>query len=419
METTIRNATLGDLSSLLQTQQARQLDVVANATNMRSEDGQLVLYGTEAELMDDGVMPTEGKYRVTDVFDDGVSSKLDIPRAYLRRMRTDRPDILDATFNGWLRGDPTLNANNRADRAGEPVWRDPRYAADQRQFLLRLWRGDNGPGIARALLSDRYGIIDNLDILMATLDGVRAAGVKVEIPTGGADLTERRMHVRFTAPQIRAYAPDLLAGYRSPFDGRDVGGRWTPESVARASQAERAEMNDVVFAGFALRNSEVGAGAWKLTPYLIIQVCGNGLCIAADSLRGAHLGGKLDDGIVRWTKDTERKSLDLVKAKTRDTVATYLDVEYVRSKVAELQETAEVKITDAPKVVERVSKELLYTDAEQASLLDHFIQGGQITAGGIMQAVTSVAQIVDNADEATRLEESAIKAMAIAAASTK
>jgi hypothetical protein len=48
--------------------------------------------------------------------------------------------------------------------------------------------------------------------------------------------------------------------------------------------------------------------------------------------------------------------------------------------------------------------------------LDHFIRGGAITAGGVLQAVTSYAQEVDDPDEALNLEESAVRAMELAAA---
>jgi hypothetical protein len=34
-----------------------------------------------------------------------------------------------------------------------------------------------------------------------------------------SDLTDRRMHVRGFVPEIAAFAPQLLEGYRSPFDG--------------------------------------------------------------------------------------------------------------------------------------------------------------------------------------------------------
>ncbi|MFC0860756.1 hypothetical protein ACFHYQ_00445 [Sphaerimonospora cavernae] len=57
---------------------------------------------------------------------------------------------------------------------------DP-LAADRR-FLVRALRGTgDGAGVARAFLSDRYKIIDNLDVLMAALDGVRLAGADVRI----------------------------------------------------------------------------------------------------------------------------------------------------------------------------------------------------------------------------------------------
>ena len=48
---------------------------------------------------------------------------------------------------------------------------------DDRRFLLRCLRpGDRGGGgAARAFLSDGYKIIDNLDVLLAALDGVRGS----------------------------------------------------------------------------------------------------------------------------------------------------------------------------------------------------------------------------------------------------
>jgi hypothetical protein len=47
--------------------------------------------------------------------------------------------------------------------------------------------------------------------------------------------------------------------------------------------------------------------------------------------------------------------------------------------------------------------------------LAHFIRGGQLTAGGVMQAVTSVAQTLDDADTAADLEAQALRVMDLAA----
>jgi hypothetical protein len=48
--------------------------------------------------------------------------------------------------------------------------------------------------------------------------------------------------------------------------------------------------------------------------------------------------------------------------------------------------------------------------------LSHFIKGGSLTAGGVMHAVTSVAQTLDDADVAHDLESRALKILQLAAA---
>ncbi len=190
----IRNATLGDLAALLRDQQARKVDIVAPAGAVRAAGGQLVIDGTDPVLGTDGVTMTTGTYTPSEVCDQGLADKLGIPAQYLRRMREQRPALYDANVNGWLAG-------------------------DSRKFLVRCLRPSTGagPGAARAFLSDGYKRIDYLDVLLAALDGVRAAGVPVEVD--GCDLTERRMYVRVVCEQVRTLAPALLADYRSPFTG--------------------------------------------------------------------------------------------------------------------------------------------------------------------------------------------------------
>src|SRR5690554_8025350 len=50
-----------------------------------------------------------------------------------------------------------------------------------------------------------------------------------------------------------------------------------------------------------------------------------------------------------------------------------------------------------------------------AGILEHFIQGGQPTAGGVMHAVTSYAQTISDADRAYEIEERGMDALAFAA----
>src|SRR5690606_36497407 len=150
---TTRNADLGDLHALLRDQHARKVDVPVGAAQIRAVGTSLELIDTPPLLSDAGVTDSAGLYLPTEIFDQGLADKLGIPLPYLRRLRAERPGLYAANVNVWLE-------------------------TDERRFLVRALRGTgDGAGVVRAFLSDRYKIIDNLDVLMATLDGVRLAGV--------------------------------------------------------------------------------------------------------------------------------------------------------------------------------------------------------------------------------------------------
>jgi hypothetical protein len=365
-----RNATLADLAGLLRDQQARKADIVAPAAAIRARGGRLVVDDSAPVLGSDGVTMTAGTYVPTEVCDQGIADKLGIPAAYLRRLREQRPELYDANVNGWL-------------------------DADDRKFLIRCLRGDSGGGAARAFLSDGYKIIDNLDVLLAALDGVRNSGVAVE--ADGCDLTERRMYVRVVCEEVRALAPALLAGYRSPFTG--------------ASGAE----NPVVSAGFVITNSETGCGAFSLVPRLVVQVCRNGMTITRDAMRAVHLGERLEEGVVSWSGNTREKTLALITAKTTDAVGMFLDQGYVDAALRAIERDAGHELADPPAAVAAVSARLRFTEAQQNDILTHFIRGGDVTAGGVMHAVTSVAQTLPDADAAHEMESQGLRALEIAA----
>lgn len=382
MQTNTRNATLADLAVLLQDRQARKVDVVATAPAFRSHGGVIVVDGTEPILTDDGVTSADGHYRPTQIADEGLAEKLGVPVRYLKRLRAERPDLYDANVNGWLHGggwDAELD---------EPKG----VGADGRSFLLRAFRGDDGgEGVLRAVLSDSYGFLDDIDVLTAALDGVRQSGAEVEVRK--CALTDRRMYVSIEAPAVAVVAEALLDGYRSPFTGN------------------AAADNPLVHAGFRLVNSEVGNGAFTLVPEITVQVCDNGMTMTRDAMRAVHLGGKLDQGLVKWTADTDRKRIELVAAQARDAVATFLDAGYVERIVAELTESAGRRVVEPVATVERVGKRMGYTAEQTAGVLDHFIRGGAITSGGVLHAVTSYAQTIEDVDTAWEFQQTGVDAM--------
>ncbi|WP_262401753.1 DUF932 domain-containing protein [Actinomadura sp. CNU-125] len=308
--TTARNAGLEDLTALLERQQAHKVDVVVGPRNLAFEQGRLLVDGIEPMLTTEGVTVANGSYLPTATCDEGLAAKLDVPRGYLGKMRAEAVDLYDTNLNGWLHRAPS----------------DKRY-------LVRALRGDGGGGVARAFLSDGYKRVDNLDVLMATLDGVRRAGVPVVID--GCDLSERRMYVRIVSEHVRVMAPRLLHDYRSPFTG------------------ESGAENPTVFAGFVISNSEVGGGAFTLTPRLVVQVCRNGMTITRDAMRCVHLGSRLEEGVVTWSAETQQRNLDLIVSKTRDAVAEFLRAEYVEAKVDEIERAARTAVRDPQETITR------------------------------------------------------------------
>lgn len=372
-----RNADLTDLVRILEDGQRRKLDVIAPASALRMREGNVHVEGVESQITASGVTQVDGIYRPTAVADEGIADKLRIPLAYLRRMRVENVPLLDENVNAWLREEP------------------------ERRFMLRAFRSEDGPGmpgegVARALLSDSYKLMDNLDMLLAALDGVQQSGHPTRIT--GCDLSDRRMYVRVESEAVAVQARALLRGYRSPFDGRS------------------GDELPMVSAGFVITNSEVGAGAYTITPRAVIQVCRNGLTQTKDVMRAVHLGGRQDEGVVSWSGQTQRKTLELITSKTADAVRTFLSREYVEAKVCEMEAAAGRTLAEPTKTIEHVTKSLSIGTEAKDRILAHFIRGGQMTAGGVMQALTSAAQTLTDADQAAALEALALPALTTAAA---
>ena len=369
---TTRNADLSDMVELLRTQQAAKTDHVVAASALRAQGGQMLVRGAGIELSTDGVTTADLTLAPTRTADNGIADKLGIPTAYLRRTREQNIDLYDANVNGWL--------THRPDR----------------RFLVRgLADGEGRHGVMRALLSDRYRPIENLDVLMTCLDGIREADHPVDIVS--ADLSESRMYVKIRSTAVAAMAPALLIGYTSPFSG------------------QRGADNPTVFAGFVLTNSETGQGKFRLIPQLTVQICTNGMTLTRHAIDEVHAGGRLEHGQIDWSSDTQAASLALAKKMTRDAVGKFLDPVWVAERIAEIEADAGVEVTRPQQTIEHVSKKLRFSTAAQDSILTHFIRGGAPTAGGVLHAVTAAAQTIPDVDEAYEVESRGIEAMQLSA----
>lgn len=371
-----RGIDMSTLINVLQDNESRKLDLVVQTRDIQLCNGYLVIEGQEVILGADGVTDPNGLYTTAHIVDQNLADLFNIPVRYLRRMRAEKVSLLDLNVNAWA-----------ADADGTS--------------LLRILQGTdvNNPGsvgLVRAILSSKYGFRDHLDTVMAFLQGLRAAGLDASNITG-IDLSGERLYISVNVPQIAVDAKELVKGYRSPFNGQ--------------SGEDLPLMN----AGLVFTNSEVGRGAFQILPKAVLQVCTNGLTRAVDGFRKVHIGGRLQEGSVNWSTETVDAGNAFVQAQVKDAVASFLSEGYLENLRDDLLRDAGVEITDVVKTIEVVSKKLQYTAAEQDAILADFIKGGQVTSGGVLNAVTSVAQRIEDPDRAFDFNNTAIDAMKIAA----
>ncbi len=147
-------------------------------------------------------------------------SRLGIPVAYGRKLMKERPDLVATQFNHWT-------------------------SKETRQVLVRMRIHENGQGVIRGFLSDRYSILDNKDVF----DGLsRIIETTPEAELTSTHIDDRRAHIRLSFPELSA----------------DFG--LNPEGKP-----------DILRVGVDIVNSEVGASSLRITPVVYRLVCTNGL----------------------------------------------------------------------------------------------------------------------------------------------
>ena len=387
---------LGQFAKLLEEQRVNTVDLVVPASKLSMEDGALHVRRTvsEPEITPEGVRaPGEYSFRYTPgrMADDGFSSRLNIPKEFLARQH-----------NGGLIAGKPITANLNSYDALINLQLEHEFYRNKK-FLVRVLQGNvaehGTEGYVRAFLTDGYRVIDHLDVLTATFQGIREAGVDPHALKIECDLTESRMYVRVHAPEVAVAAQDLLRGYRSPWAGGLTG-----------------DQLPLVFAGFVITNSETGHGKAAITPQAIVQACSNGLTWKADVMAEVHLGKRQEEGVIKWSDRTNQIELELIKSQAADAVRTFLSREYVQRKVDEMAEKAAVGIDReaSEDAVEVVRKDCAFTQTEARDVLADFLGGGQFSVGGMVQAVTSAAQRSSDADRQWHMEGATERVLALA-----
>ena len=270
-----------------------------------------------------------------------LADKLKIPFAYFERMRSDQPALLDRNVNTWLQTE------------------------DERRMLRTL------DGDVRAVLSDRYRRLDNADLAEHLLPILhQLPGARFE----SLELTDTRMYLKVVTPSV----------------------------------TEEIGPGDVVQAGVVISNSEVGQGTLSVQPLVYRLVCRNGLIAQDHALRKTHVGRSVqgeEGGLTVYRDDTLAADDRAFFLKVRDVVAAAVSEATFGPLVAKMRQTRGIRLAGDPvRSVEVLGTRFNLNDQERTGVLRHLIEGGELSAYGLVNAVTHYSQEVENYDRATDLE---------------
>lgn len=224
-------------------------------------------------------------------------------------------------------------------------------------------------GRDRAFLSDRFNRIEHEEIAKAALP-VLADIPDVQIIS--SEITERRMYLQAVTPRLQG---DVKVG-------------------------------DTVQAGVLISNSEIGFGAVLVTPLIYRLVCKNGMVVPDGRLRASHIGRRVEDNEELWADDTRQADDRAILLKVRDTVRACVDEAQFRTRVAKLSGLTEGKVTGDPtKVVGLLAAKVGANEEETGGILRSLIEGGDLSAWGLLNAVTAQAHSATSYDRAVEFEQ--------------
>jgi hypothetical protein len=286
---------------------------------------------------------------ITNTAHSNLSRRLEIPKQYYDRMRQSHPLLLAENVNTWMAG---------SDR-----------------HMLRTLKSDQAlhPEKCRAVLSDRYKVIDN-DVVMEGLFPVlqEQSGMRVV----SSEITDTTFYLKAVFPELE----------------REI------------------SLNDAVQAGVIIKNSEVGFSSISVSLLIFRLKCLNGMKVAntAFSARRNHIGRSLEhtnDFQIVASDETTQLSDQAFLSSLKDVVRLAADPDVFHDVASDLQDASMRNITgNVEQAVERVVKHFTLNKTEGESVLENLVRDSDYTQWGLANALTRTAEDCASYDRASEFE---------------
>ena len=231
---------------------------------------------------------------------------------------------------------------------------------------------------ARAFLSNRYRRLDNYDLIRSAILPVLETQGDLRIES--SEITETRLYIKITTPRLTG----------------------------------EVKKGDVVQAGIAISNSEVGYGRLMIDPFINRLICENGM-VARDrsgkdfGLSKYHIGRQLgagEEAAAELLTDETQEAIDRAFwLEARDVMKGLLSMEVFNQVLGDLKAGTENRITGDPvAAVKELANRYRLTEQEESGIRTQLIQHEEQTQYGLLNAITRYSQEVESYDRATELE---------------
>ena len=311
----------------LRAEEAAKVDVVLSTVR----DVRMVPGGDRfTDLRFENEVPRLGEVGPVPIFDHAhgqIAGRTGIPLAFYWRLAGDHPDVLAHTVN--------------------TLWeREPK------QHMIRAFVGNgDAPFGVRAVLSNRYRVVDNLPFLTSALEEAESQGAVVK----SAHVDNTRLYVKLVTPRVK----DIKEG-------------------------------DAVQAGAIIRNSEVGDGRIEVAPFVVFLACDNGMVSQTNYTR-IHLGGILQEGI--QSAETQMKESDAIFSSIKDWLRYSLSPDNLDEIIERIRDADANRIeTPARLAVANIVRMGGLTHVESDGVLERFLRANNDTQRTMIDSVTHLAR---------------------------
>lgn len=270
-----------------------------------------------------------------------IGAYLGIHSKYYTKMLEQAPDLLSYNANHWFNKEPEQRMVRTLD------------------------------GVARAFLSNRYRRIDNYEIASAILPVI---GEMPDARFESCQITENRMYIKIVNPRL---VTEVAPG-------------------------------DIVQAGLVITNSETGQGAFSVQPLIYRLVCSNGMTVNDAAIRRNHVGRitSAEENFLLYRDETIAADDHAFLMKVQDTVRSAVDEVRFHQVIDMMRDAKDARMNtaDVPGVVKLTAKSFSITEGESGGVLQHLVEGNDLTLYGLSNAVTRYSQDVPSYDRASELE---------------